>query len=134
MNKAKIDRLLPLAYQAITDTGIREKDGSVQKTFRGQVSTFGASVSMGSLLAAIAFFSDKGGADVDRRKILDAIFHVLSSDAAIPGGNESLYSWAKKEVAAGREAACKDDIIHAAIAVKLAMNLFPLRDNKEKAR
>ena len=132
MNKAKVDRLLPLAYQAIIYTGIREKDGSVQKSFRGQVSTFGASVSMGSLLAAIAFFSDKGGADVDRGKILDAIFQVLRSNAVISGGCKNLFSWAKQEAAAGREATCKDDIIHAAVAVKLAMNLFPLRE-KEKA-
>ena len=72
MNKKAIDRLIPFAYSAISDCGIAQK-GVVNKTYRGQISTFGASIHMGSLLAAISFFSDDGNSSVNRVKLLDAL-------------------------------------------------------------
>ncbi len=127
MNKARIDALLPLAYEAIHDSGIPEKDGAVQKTFRGQISTFGAAVSMGSLLAAIAFFSNSERALVDRTKLLDAILRVLKKSSTVGVGHQTLYDWAKAEVGLGRENACREAILHAAVSIKLALNLYPLQ-------
>lgn len=127
VNKAKIDRLLPLAYDAITKAGIAE-NGSVNKTFRGKASSFGAAITMGSLLAAIAFFSEKGDGDVDRSKLLRVIFLVLKQDGEISEDAESLYRWASERINAGEEIQCKEHIINAAIAIKLAMNLYKLTD------
>ena len=41
--------------------------------------TVGAAVSMGSLLSAIAFFSEKDKSAVSRPKLLDALFRILKS-------------------------------------------------------
>lgn len=128
MNKNKINDQISLAYDAIKEAGIVEADGmTVKKAFRGQISTFGAAVTMGSMEAAIAFFSDKGSAAVDREKLIKAIALVLKKDAdcafePAPGSEiKSLFDYA---VAEKEEA--KESILNAAIAIKLAMNLFKL--------
>ena len=125
MNKTKIDKLIPYAYDAIDKAGIAKK-GEVQKTFRGQISSFGAAITMGSLLTAIAFFSDDGGAKVGRSKLLDAVLSVLKADNAVPDETMSLYKWADEQIKAKKETQCKEQIINAVIAVKLAMNLYKL--------
>lgn len=126
MNKARVNSLLPFAYDAIRESGIPSGDGSVQKSFRSQISTFGAAVTMGSLTAAVAFFSDRGGAAVDRSKLPEAIFRVLKKDGAIPDGCERLFDWVRAEAGRGNEVECRDAVLHAAVAIKLAMNLYPL--------
>ena len=133
MDKERIDRLLPLAYEAISKSDIPDEERRVTKTFRSYISSFGASVCMGSLLAAIAFFSDQGGAKHDRSKLLEAIFRVLQADDVIPGHYETLYDWAKEETGIGNGNHCKEAVIQAAVAIKLALNLYPL-DKKENAQ
>lgn len=125
MNKAKIDAWLPLAYQAIAESGIPDENGKVQKSFRGQISSFGAAVTMGSLLAAIAFFAEPDKAKVDRSKLLNAIYHILIADGSASDKYPNLYDWAKQEIAKGNEPECREAILNAAIAVKLALNLYP---------
>ena len=127
MNKADIDKLLPAAYEAIRESGISE-NGTVDKSYRGQISSFGAAVSMGSLLSAVAFFSDKGSADIARDKLTAAILLVLKKDGTVDSSYGRLYDWANMEVKAGKETVCKERILNAAIAIKLAMNLYRLQD------
>ena len=81
MNKKKVNDEISTAYDVLDTCGIA-RNGSISKTYRGYISTFGAAITMGSLIAAIAFFSDQGGADKDRSKLMDAIYKVLE-DAEI---------------------------------------------------
>ena len=126
MNKNKVDSLIPAAYQALIDTGIA-KDNTINSAYRGQISRFGAAVSMGSLLSAIAFFKDKGNASVDRTKLINAMARVL--------GKKDLYAYVleqvKEDTTKSAEMTCREEILEAAIALKLAMNLFVLEDGKE---
>lgn len=121
MNKNKIDNLIPKAYEAIQKTGIA-RDDKINSAYRGQISRFGAAVSMGSLLSAIAFFKDQGGASVDRTKLIGAMAMVL--------GKPDLYTYvletAIKPKDKNAEMKCREEILEAAIALKLAMNLFVL--------
>ncbi len=153
MDKKRVEALIPLAYDAIRTSGISDQEGKVPKSYRGQISTFGAAVTMGSLLAAIAFFStakneegkpeEKSEPDVDRTKLLKAIFETLKQDGAIPNAaaleekNAPLYHWAREQLYPNglradqyetlrRERACRENVLEAAVAVKLALNLYIL--------
>lgn len=124
MNKERVNEWIPKAYEAIREVKI-EENGMVDKSFRGQISTFGAAISMGSLSAAIAFFSDAGSASVDRTKLMKALNRMLN-----PKGSSDFYFYVKDRIDKGQEEQCREDVIHAAIALKLAMNLYPLKDKE----
>ena len=128
MNKNEINKLIPYAYEALAKTKIVE-NGCISKTFRGQISTFGAAITMGSLVAAIAFFNDKGSASVDRAELMKAICMVLVDSGKIELKNEnidkdSLYNYVLSQKS---ESLCKENILNASIAIKLAMNLYELK-------
>jgi len=125
MNKRVINNEIQIAYETLSEVGI-VKDNKVNKTFRGYVSTFGAAIVMGSLLPAIAFYNNKEN-DL-RKKMLDAILEVLKRDGKAKE-EKTLFDYAKKRINAGEEAACKEDIVNAAIAIKLAVNLYELVKN-----
>jgi len=126
MNKAKIDKDIPAAYRALKDAKIVE-DGKIDAGFRGQIATFGAAVSMGSLLSAIAFFSEKNKSDVPREKLLDALFLIIRThDGNASGDCKNLYEYA------AAHPDCQEEILNAAIALKLAINLYPRREKDEK--
>lgn len=128
MNKNLINEQIGIAYEAIKATGISKDGISVEKTFRGQISTFGAAIMMGSLEAAIAFFSDNGGASVERKRLIDAIVMLVEKRdqrlQKIEGKSTGmrLIQYSGKY---GSEA--KENILNAAIAIKLAMNVFELK-------
>ncbi len=129
MNKNRVNRDLPIAYQALKAVEIA-KGTVIKKTYRGQISTFGTAVSMGSMPAAIAFFSEKAaGADngVDRTLLLRAIEYVLRHrETPVLDENTCLFDYA---VNGGISA--KEEILTAAIALKLAMNLYELEETKK---
>ena len=79
MNKAIINDEVVIAYDVLKNSEIVE-NGKIKKTWRGQISTFGAAVTMGSLIPAVAFFSDQGGSSVKRQYIMDAILEILKRD------------------------------------------------------
>ena len=121
MNKNTVDQEINIAYEALAEVGIAQ-NGKIEKTYRGQISSFGAAVTMGSLLSAIAFFSQDGGSDVSRSKLMDAILIVLKKRGIAKESFQKLFDYAKSS----GEEGCKEDIINAAIALKLSMNLYEL--------
>ena len=147
MNKRKIEEWIPLAKNAIEKTGI-SKDGKILKSFRGQISSFGAAVTMGSMKAAVAFFSDNGGASVKREELMKAILEILQRQEKevgmqVDGQNKPIHGKSVKEYKTLAEYVfseenpkledeMKEEIINAAIAIKLAMNLFELVDDKKQ--
>ena len=123
MNKKQVDALIPAAIDAIKSTGISEDGIRVPKAFRAQISAYGAAISMGSLLAATAFFSQQGNASVPRERLLDAINRMLPSEGeAYP----RLIDRVRRAQETKNEKQCKQDILHCAVALKLAMNVFEL--------
>ena len=73
MNKKRVNDWILTAKEAIKDNEI-PKNGVVDKTFRGQIATFGAAVVMGSLKSAVAFFSEQNKSTVDRPKLIQAMY------------------------------------------------------------
>jgi hypothetical protein len=140
MNKHEIDSLLPDAYIAILEGGFLSKDGKIDPAFRSQISSYGAAVANGSLLAATACFSHKGNADVDRSLLINAINvlmcgHFVQDDEKKKGslfdtlvalnpdhGDENTKRYLQNII--------KEQVMMCAVALKLAFNLFILESKK----
>ena len=142
MNKKRVDELIPAAYLKIKTVGIADENGVIEENYRGQISSFGSALTMGSLLSAVAFFCDKGSSEAERPKLMQAIWLLLDypgfNRAPSPdekeGGKviktsaqidaEKLFSEISRSEREKR--LMKAKIIDAAIALKLAMNLYRL--------
>lgn len=122
MDKKWIENNILNAYELIGKADILE-DGSLSKTFRGYISTFGAAITMGSLKAAIAFYSNKGEAAKDREKLMRIIYALIEGKTYGETKENSLMDYVKN---AENERAARMKICDAAIAVKLAMNMYNL--------
>ena len=121
MNKRRVDEMIPKAFDVLKQVGIVKGD-VINSAWRGQISSFGASMVQGSLLAAVSFFSAKGKQEegrtlVDRSLLVKAIERMLDL-------NESLFEYVKAKMASGDEMRAKETIVNAAVALKLAMNLY----------
>ena len=116
MNKREVEQMIPVAYDALK-SGIAES-GKINSGFKGQIASFGAAVTMGSLLSAIAFFSKQGGSATERDKLLEDIWKVAKKTYGL--SEKSMFEYVRKN----NTVETKEQIINAAIAIKLAMNLF----------
>lgn len=130
----KIDELIANAIPILDNTGIVKEDEEtgekyILRSFRGQISSFGAAVEMGSLLSAVAFFSNKGGSETDRPKLMQAIYMLITN--TIENCNEKALL---VYVANNNTAETKRNVIDAAVALKLAMNAYELRDKDDKQK
>ena len=99
MNKKRVDRLIPYAYEVLKDLHICEQEQNnpsnwvVDSTYKSYFSSFGAAVTMGSLISAAAFFA--------------AAKH-------------------------GQTAKTKELVLDTAVALKLALNLYPKKPETVK--
>lgn len=126
MDKKKVDELLPKAYEVIQKNEIICTDGRyVKGEFRSQISTLGAAIINGSTLAAVAFFSRKGQAAVDRTQLLRCVEKLLGlSDGSIFAHIRDCGQSAQSRQE------CREEVLNAVIALKLALNLFDLKEKK----
>lgn len=132
MNKKRIEELIPKAYEALKNAGIAKlnedtKLTEISKTFRGYISSFGAAIAMGSLKAAIAFYSKQEGALKSRDTLIKIIYVLINDNSNVTDFNNipqtALYDYVDK---APNESEVKEEIYNAAIALKLAMNLYKI--------
>ena len=127
MDKKKIDSLLSDAYDIIQ----KKFPTAVPKEFKGYVDSFGAAVTMGSLLAAVAFIGrEKDG--VDRTKLPLMIAELVSKAELKPcGKDQTLFEYVKTQP---DDPQVRENILKATIAIKLALKLFPVeKEGKEHA-
>lgn len=119
MNKKRVNDWILPAKEAIVRFGISNEKGQVVKTFRGQISSFGAAVVMGSLKSAVAFFSADGEASVERTNLVRAMYYVIEKKDAEP---KEIFEY----ICRHDTALIKEKFIDASLAVKLALNFFEL--------
>lgn len=124
MNKQRVNDWVAPAAEALTKVGIAE-NGVINPTFRGQISSFGAAVTMGSLKAAAAFFAQQGGASVPRERLLQAMYYVIEGTVKQP---DEVFAY----ICEHDDVRTRDCFIDAAIALKLAMNLYDLGQGGKK--
>lgn len=130
MSKSRINRYLPIAYEAVKNSELI-KDNKLQGNYQAQIASFGAAVSMGSLLSAIAFFSDKGSSDVKRQELMKLICYIIKKDK----NSEKEYQEIKKYdlfECVQNNKIVKQEVLDAAIAIKLTLNLFEEDPSKNK--
>ena len=123
MNKKRVNQWIAPAVQALERVGIA-KNGTISAGYRGQISNFGASVTMGSLKAAVAFFAQQGSASVNRELLLPAMYDVITG-GTLPQQEltpQKVFAY----VCAHDTVEVREQFTDAAIALKLAMNLYDL--------
>lgn len=147
MNKYLVEKYLKIAYDCMKDCPPNKST-----SIRGQIATFGAAISSGSLLSAIAFFSnapssnesnsggnsekesnvdaDKESAKEVRVYLLNMIHKVIKESEKQDVQNrdiqnqENLFDFVANEINNGNESMIEEKVLSAAIAVKLSINLF----------
>ncbi len=118
MNKKRVNEWLLPARTALEETKIAI-NGKIDKTFRGQISSFGAAIIMGSLPAAVAFFAEQGGSSVERQKLIQAMYYCIAGEIRTP---EEILEF----VCNNNHNEIREKFTDASIALKLAMNFFDL--------
>ena len=127
MNKAEVDRYLPQAYLALETFGIAQ-NGKVPSTFRSYISSFGASIMMGSLRAAIAFHSQQNNAALPRDLLMRALYYLIAEPATVDEVESTSllkYVFAHPD----QEVQLTEQICNASIALKLAMNMYVIAED-----
>jgi CRISPR-associated protein Cmr5 len=143
MNKRKVEAWLPKAIEALEcdeckiqlrdtvkdENGNEDKvpNGKISKSFRGQISSFGAAVTMGSFKSAVAFFGKDGESGVKRSELIRAIYYI--TDGVWREAEYIVHEIIETNNA--RLAKKKEDFINASVAIKLAMNAFELVEEKK---
>lgn len=130
MNKHTVDRWIPLAYQVLET---EYPDGVVKKTVQGYFSTFGAAITTGSLLATVCFFKQAGGSEQDKAVVYRGIEAVLLK-AGVLSQKTTLQTYVMDETQRDGGYAAKENCINAALALKLALNLFSLSEEGEEEK
>ena len=80
-NKNRTDAYIPIAIKALEFSGIAQ-NGKVDPSYRGQISSFGAAVTMGSFKQAVAFFAQdakNGDSKISRSNLILAIDYILNT-------------------------------------------------------
>ena len=133
MDKNRINRLLPIAVEVIK----KELSEPIPNEFRGYIASFGAAVTMGSLPAAVAYYSAASkNAKEDRTKLPVMILEVLKKEnTAITAIKETtLFEYVTSFKNDNESFAIKEDVLHAAIAIKLGLNLFEIESKDKKVK
>lgn len=149
-NKRKIDEYIPKAINSLSNNRKIVKDGKIASGFAGQIATFSVAVSMGSLLSAVAFFSEQKQASVERQELMNVIYEIITGEVSgikreTDNKDPKLLSYVKKKYEEKEEKyeetnknkileyrRFQEDILNAAIAVKLAINFFHKIEKGEK--
>ena len=128
MENLRVAKLLPYAYEALKNDTVINKDGKgiIEKSLRGQISSFGASILTGSLEASVAFYSVQGRAKSPRDALLPVICKILRDGGEFAAPDESKTDL-KEIVFTSKDPELSEKIIDASIAIKLAMNFFELK-------
>ena len=125
MDKNRVDKYISSAVTALEECGIA-KNGEIVKTFRGQISSFGAAVTMGSFKQAVAAFSkdaQSGNSVISRSKLIEAIHYVIYKEKL---DAEKICKQVLQTPASDINC-LKERYLDAAVALKLAMNAYDLK-------
>ncbi len=118
LNKRKVDQLIPIAVDVL-----KKASGGrpFPKEFPGYISSFGASLVQGHLHASISFYSDNGGAQANRSDLMGMLLEMIKSDRQQVTQSTLLeYAFANPTA--------KSHLLEYVVALKLALNLFPIAE------
>jgi len=125
------EEVITRAIKAIIDVGIADDRDkiSVHSEFKGYISSFGAAVIQSGILPALIFFEDKGGAQKDRPKLLQAIMKMNNWETPNGKGDLSLVKHYRSATSA-EKSKLEMRILQDAVALKLALRTFKFVDKE----
>ena len=134
-NKNRTDSYIPDAIKALEACGIA-KDGKIDSSYRGQISSFGAAVTIGSFKQAVAFFAQdakNGDSKINRSDLILAIDYVINPkkypEEKITGKKDKINVIKEKILEMTDPAALKaleNRYLDAAVALKVAMGVYDM--------
>ena len=134
-NKNRTDSYIPDAIKALEACGIA-KDGKIDSSYRGQISSFGAAVTIGSFKQAVAFFAQdakSGDSKINRSDLILAIDYVINPkkypEEKITGKKDKINVIKEKILEMTDPAALKaleNRYLDAAVALKVAMGVYDM--------
>jgi len=141
MNKHIVDKMLTSAHEYLLSSN-KFINSPSKGTYRGYAAAFGAAVIMSGYGAAASFYvkksgegqkGDSSGPQEDRTVITMGILEIIRKVNSDTDNYSSLYDYIEKKRDGNIiPVSVKEDIESAAIALKLAMNLFNLDNDKKK--
>ncbi|WP_251862254.1 type III-B CRISPR module-associated protein Cmr5 [Clostridium sp. Marseille-Q2269] len=140
MNKRKIEKQIPIAIDLI-DKFIKEnkflrkgdkKEGKIfeeiPKEYKGYISNFGASIIQSGLLSTVAFFqADDSSSKSDKKALTELILDIIYKAKGLENDSETLL----KYILENNNKQTEEEVINAAIAIKLGMRVFKFTENSE---
>lgn len=141
-NKNRIDSYIPDAIKALEISGIA-KNGKIDSSYRSQISSFGAAVTIGSFKQAVAFFSQdakNGDSKISRSDLIVAINCILNPDdfsdkEYINQSKEKLLKKIKTDILMQNAKSLKtleNQYLDASVALKVAMGVYDMGKEKDK--
>lgn len=142
-NKNRIDSYIPDAIDALKVSGIA-KNGKVDSSYCGQISSFGAAVTIGSFKQAVAFFAQNaknGASKISRSDLILAIGYILNKqnyelkDGKIENKKAKIDK-IKEDILKITDPKVLKDLenryLDAAVALKVAMGVYDMKSENEK--
>lgn len=124
MRKRQVEEYIPKALNTLESCEI-VSNGAMPKEYKGYIASFGAAIITNGLLPAIAFYQDQGEAKKERNKLMQAILHIIDEDCC---NDKSLMDYVNNRPQDRTE--IEDEIMAAAVALKLAMRTFEFSDKE----
>lgn len=113
MDKKKVNEYIEYAYDVLKTSNI-VADNKLTANYRAQISSFGAAIIMGNVKTAVSYFCK-----ADKKEVVKVIYRTLNKNQCSSNvKGPELFN----DLVANKYS--KDDVLEAAVAVKLAMNLF----------
>ncbi len=127
--KRDVDKLVAPAIKAAEKH--LAKNGIIASQYNGYISSFGAAVIQSGLLPAVAFNENKSAnSEQDRPKLMKAILEIVKGEAV--GENDKLINYVIDSKDSDKEILTKRRVLNAAIALKLAIRTFDLKEMSVK--
>lgn len=123
MAKKRVEKWIPAARRALCEFKI-ESDGEIDEMFTGIILEFGAAIISGRLRSATAFFSQRGAASVDRRKVVSAAYYCISGEK---WDAETVLEY----VYENESPDLKEQFLDALAALRAAMHFFTIVNKEE---
>lgn len=127
MKKSRIEKLIPIADEAIKNSGI-VNDGKVNESYDGKIAGFGVSVAISGLKPTLAMYFPEDKKAINTRLILEAIAKIIVEDNEYKSLTETtakgLLEDALGIISEKQKKELKKYVLEAAIALKLVVRTY----------
>lgn len=126
ITKERKNQLVTWANEVIQGSALI-RNGSINKSYNGQIAAFSVSVAMSGLKPALALYmSGSSSSDVDKSAIVELLAQMYNKEYGSNKDKNSLYNMVISEFNPDQINGYREKIVEYAIALKLAVRTFKL--------